>query len=167
MERNLISHDVIANPSQFIAQRLGGKTRICLSHFSVIIASELFMVSSGQVGGLGEGPAQIAIAVFKVAMALDFAVREPLGRYTPAIGSKVPHSGKTADIPHFQHNGHGQDHADAGDRHQWLKCLMELYFPFVWLFPVDESAGSETRSPLNWPVRRERYVSLSGVPSNL
>ena len=75
MERNLISHDVITNPSQFIAQRLGGQARICLSHFAVIIASKIFIVSTGQMGGLGKSPAQVAIAVFTVAMALAFAVR--------------------------------------------------------------------------------------------
>ena len=74
-ERNLISHDVITNPSQFIAQRFCGKARICLSQFTVIVASEIFIVSTGEMGGLGEGPAQIAIPVFTVAMPFTFAVR--------------------------------------------------------------------------------------------
>ena len=75
MKRNLISHNVITDPSQFIAQRFGGKTRISLRHFAVIVTSEVLIVSTGQMGSFGEGPAQIAIAIFAVAMALAFAVR--------------------------------------------------------------------------------------------
>ena len=45
-ERNLISHNVIANSGQFIAQRFSGKARIGLGHFAVIIASEMFIVST-------------------------------------------------------------------------------------------------------------------------
>ena len=75
MKGNLISHNVITDPSQFIAQRFGGKARICLSHLAVIITSEVLIVSTGQMGGLGEGPTQIAITVFTVAMPLFFAVR--------------------------------------------------------------------------------------------
>ena len=67
------------------------------------------------MSGLGEGPAQIAITVFAVAMALAFAGRQSLGRYTAAIGSKVADPGKACDIADFQHNGHGQNKADAGD----------------------------------------------------
>ena len=74
-ERNLVSHDVIANSSQFIAQRFGGQARIGLSDFTDILASEMLVVSTRQMRSLGEGPAQIAIAVFTVAMALAFAVR--------------------------------------------------------------------------------------------
>ena len=75
MKRNLISHDVITNPRQFIAQRLSGKARVSLGHFAVIIASEMLIVSTGQMSSLGEGPAQISIAVFAVAMSFAFAVR--------------------------------------------------------------------------------------------
>ena len=73
-ERNLISHDVITNPSQFIAQRFSSQARIDLCQFAVIVASEMIIISTTQMGGLGEGPAQITIAVFTVAMALAFAV---------------------------------------------------------------------------------------------
>ena len=45
-ERNLISHDVITKPSQFIAQRLRGKARVSLGHFAVIITSEMLIVSA-------------------------------------------------------------------------------------------------------------------------
>ncbi len=40
-KRNLISHDVITDASQFIAQRFSCKARICLGYFSVIVASDL------------------------------------------------------------------------------------------------------------------------------
>ena len=75
MKWNLISHNVITDPSQFIAQCFSGKTRISLRHFAVIVTSETLIVPTGQMGSFGEGPAQIAIAVFAVAMALAFAVR--------------------------------------------------------------------------------------------
>jgi len=44
--------------------------------------------------------------------------------------------GKTADIADFQHDGHGQNKADAGYRHQLLKCLTELYFIFNRFFQL-------------------------------
>ena len=75
MKWNLISHDVITDPSQFIAQRFSGQARIGLCQFAVIVTSEVLIISTTQMGGLGEGPAQIAIAIFTVAMALAFAVR--------------------------------------------------------------------------------------------
>jgi len=37
------------------------------------------------MGSLGEGPAQIAIAVFTVAMSLAFTVRKAIGRYTAGL----------------------------------------------------------------------------------
>jgi len=48
---------------------------IGLCQFAVIVTSEVLIISTTQMGGLGESPAQIAIAIFTVAMALAFAVR--------------------------------------------------------------------------------------------
>ena len=56
-ERSLISHDVIANPGQFIAQRFGSQARVCLSHFAIIVSSEVLIVPPGQMGSLGKCPA--------------------------------------------------------------------------------------------------------------
>ena len=44
-ENSVISDNVITNPSQFIAQRFSGKTRIGLGQFSVIVASEALIIS--------------------------------------------------------------------------------------------------------------------------
>ena len=85
-ERNLISHDVITDTSQFIAERFRCKTCICLSNFSVIVSSESFVVSTTQMDSFGECPAQIPITVFTVAMPFTFAIRQSPGRYTSAIG---------------------------------------------------------------------------------
>ena len=43
-ERNLISHDVIANPRQFIAERFSSKASIFLGHFTVVVTSEALIV---------------------------------------------------------------------------------------------------------------------------
>jgi hypothetical protein len=52
-KKNLVSHNVIANSRQFIAQRFSGQARISLRHFAVIIASETLIVSTRQMGRLG------------------------------------------------------------------------------------------------------------------
>ncbi len=53
-----------------------------MGHFAVIIASEVLIVPAGQMGCFGESPAQIAIAVFTVAMSFALAVRKAIGGYT-------------------------------------------------------------------------------------
>ncbi len=74
LERNLISHDVITDMSQFIAESFRCKACICLSNFSVIVTSESFVVSATQMGSFGKCPAQIPITVFTIAMAFAFAI---------------------------------------------------------------------------------------------
>jgi uncharacterized membrane protein len=85
------------------------------------------------MSGFGEGPAQIAIAVLAIAVSLVFTVRKTIGRYTPAIRSKVADLGKAADIADFQHNCHRQYNADAGHRLQLMKCFFKFYF-FLYCF---------------------------------
>ena len=77
-KRNLISHDVIANTGQFIAQRFGGETRICLGNFPVIVAAEALILSACQMGSFGKCPAQIPVAIFTVAVAFAFTIGKPL-----------------------------------------------------------------------------------------
>jgi hypothetical protein len=127
-KRNLISHDVITDTRQFIAERFRCKACICLSNFPVIVPSEPFIVSATQMDSFGECPAQIPITVFTVATAFTFAIGESPGRYTPAIGCKIADFGETFDITDLQHNRHSQDVADSGDRQQILKRLIEFYF---------------------------------------
>ncbi len=66
LERNLISHYVITDPSQFIAECFSCKACIGLSNFSVIVSSESFVISATQMDSFGECPAQIPITVFTV-----------------------------------------------------------------------------------------------------
>ena len=73
-ERNLISHDVITDASQFIAECFRCKACICLSNFPIIISSESFVVSATQMDSFGECPAQIPITVFAVAAAFTFTI---------------------------------------------------------------------------------------------
>ncbi|MGD9245606.1 MAG: hypothetical protein PVH36_11790, partial [Desulfobacterales bacterium] len=97
-ERNLISHDVITDASQFIAERFGCKTCICLGNFPVIVSSESFVVSATQVSRFGERPTQIPITVFTVTMPFTFAIGQSLGRCTPAIGCEIVDFVETIDI---------------------------------------------------------------------
>jgi len=115
-ERNLISHDVITDTSQFIAECFSCKACICLSNFPVIVSSESFVISATQMDSFGECPTQIPITVFTVAAAFTFAIGESPGRYTPAIGCEITDFWKTVDIANLQHDRHCQDVADAGDR---------------------------------------------------
>ena len=112
-KRNLISHDVITDTSQFIAECFSCKACICLSNFPVIVSSESFVMSTTQMDSFGKCPAQIPITIFTVAAAFTFAIGESPGRYTPAIGCEITHFGKTVDIANLQHNRHSQDIADA------------------------------------------------------
>jgi hypothetical protein len=100
-ERNLISHDVITDPSQFIAESFRCKACICLGNFSIIVCSESFVVSATQVGRFGKCPAQIPIPVFTVALPFTFAIGQSLGRCTPAIGCEISDLRKTFDITDY------------------------------------------------------------------
>ena len=133
-ERNLIPDDVITDASQFIAQRFSGKARVYLCGLAIIISSEPFAVSARQMGRFDKSPAQIPISVFAIATAFAFAVRKSLRWYTAAIGSKVADLRETANITHFQLNGHRQDIADARNRQQLLKRIIQLYFLLYHFF---------------------------------
>ena len=127
-KRNLIFNNVITDTCQFIAERFRCKACICLSNFPVIVSSESFVISTTQMDSFGECPTQIPITVFTVAAAFTFAIGESPGRYTSAIGCEIADFGKTVDIANLQHDRHCQDIADAGDRQQILKRLIEFYF---------------------------------------
>ena len=85
-------------------------------------------MSTTQLGRFGKCPAQIPITVFTVAIPFTFAIGQSLGRYTATIGCEIADLGKAVDIPNLQHDHHRQDVADAGDRQQILKRLIEFYF---------------------------------------
>ena len=71
---NLISHYVVADAGQFVAQCFGGKTCIGLSNLAVIVSSELLIMPTAQLSGFSECPTQVTITVFPVAMPLAFTV---------------------------------------------------------------------------------------------
>ena len=72
--RYLVSHDVVANPCQLVGYGFRSHDLMGLSRFSLIVATELRIRSSGKIGGLNEGPAQMAVAILSVSLALAFAV---------------------------------------------------------------------------------------------
>ena len=63
---HLVSHYLIADPGQLIAERLGGYDLIGLGRFALIIAGKLSIMSSGKMRGLYKGPAQIPIAILAI-----------------------------------------------------------------------------------------------------
>jgi hypothetical protein len=123
---NLISHDIVADAGQFVAQRFGRKACIGLGDLAVIVSSELFIIPMTQLSGFSEGPTQVAIAIFTVATAFAFTVGQPLGWHAPAVGSKVTDLWKTLDVTDLQHDGHRQDVANTGYCKQLPEIFIEL-----------------------------------------
>ena len=78
MKGNLISHDVVTDPGQFIAQGLGRHDRISLGGLSIIVASQSRIMPACKLSAFDKCPAQIFIAVFTVTLAFAFAIRESL-----------------------------------------------------------------------------------------
>ena len=74
MKRNLISHDVVTDPGQFIAQGLGCHDRISLGCFSLIVASQSSIMPACKLSGFDKCPAEIFIAVFTITLAFAFAI---------------------------------------------------------------------------------------------
>ena len=124
---DLISHDIVADAGQFVAQRFGRKTCIGLSDLAVIVSSELFIIPTAQLSGFSEGPTQVAIAVFTIAIPLAFTVGQPLGWHAPTVGSKITDLWKTIDVTHFQHDSHRQNVSDTGYCQQLSESFFEFY----------------------------------------
>ena len=70
--RYLVSHDIVANPGQLVGNGFGSHDLIGLSRFSLIVPAEVAIGSSGKIRGLNEGPAQVAVAILSVSLALFF-----------------------------------------------------------------------------------------------
>jgi hypothetical protein len=71
---DLISHDIVADAGQFVAQRFGCQACIGLSNLAVIVSSELFIIPATQLSGFSECPTQVAIAIFTVTTPFAFTV---------------------------------------------------------------------------------------------
>ena len=130
-KRNPVSHDVVTDAGQFVPQRFGCQAGIGLSYFAVIVPFELFIIPTAQLSGFGECPTQVTIPVFTVAIHFAFTIGQPLGWHTPAVGNKISDFGETAYITHLQHDGHGQDVTNTGDRQQLLEPFTEFDFLFL------------------------------------
>ena len=78
MKGNLISHDVVTDPGQLIAQGLGRHDRIALGSFSIIVASQSRIMPACKVSGFDKCPAEIFIAVFTVTFAFALAIGKSL-----------------------------------------------------------------------------------------
>ena len=74
---NLISHDIVADAGQFVAQRFGRKAGVGLGNLTVIVSSELLIMPAAQLSSLSECPAQVTIAVLTVAISFTFTVGQP------------------------------------------------------------------------------------------
>ena len=123
---NLISHDIVADAGQFVAQCFGRKAGIGLSNFAVIVSSKLFIIPAAQLSRLSEGPTQVTIAVLTVAISFTFTVGQPLRWDTPTVRSKIADLWETSDVTDFQHDGHRQDVADT----RYCEQLSESFFEF-------------------------------------
>ena len=78
MKRDLIPHDVVTDPGQFIAQGLGRHDRISLGSFSVIITFKPSVVPASKLSGFDKCPAEIFITIFTVPFAFALAIGKAL-----------------------------------------------------------------------------------------
>ena len=69
-KRDSISHDVVTDACQFIAQGFCCQARIGLCSLAVIIPSELFIIPTPQLNGFSECPTQITISILTIAISL-------------------------------------------------------------------------------------------------
>ena len=74
MKGDLISHDAIADPGQFITQGLSCQDRISLGCFSIIVAFKPGMMPACKLSGFDKCPAEIFITIFTVTFALALAI---------------------------------------------------------------------------------------------
>ena len=98
----MISHDIIGSPGQLMGQGVMSDTGIGLVKFSVIEIAARTMGLSGMIGGLGESPGEIAIAVFGIAFALGLFITGPAAGDLPAIGSIMAHGLEPFNGSRFQ-----------------------------------------------------------------
>ena len=75
---NLITHDEVGSPGQFVGQGFGSDDIFGLSQLALVEAFGMRAVSAGKVGGLDKSPAEILVSVFAIALAFLFIVGEML-----------------------------------------------------------------------------------------
>src|SRR5262249_10801666 len=113
LEGLLLAQHVVAGARELMCQRLGGHDVVGLGFFALVEAFGLRAVAAREVSRLDEGPGQIGVAVFDVALALFLAVGDTLAVHTAAVGAEVAHLGKARHRAGLQPDGGGQRLADA------------------------------------------------------
>jgi len=78
MKGDLISHNVVTDPGQFITQGLGRHDRISLGGLSIIVASKSRIMPACKLGSFDKCPAQIFITVFTVTLAAELGITDLL-----------------------------------------------------------------------------------------
>jgi hypothetical protein len=104
-----------------MGHRLDGDHPVRFRLFPLIISLDLGVVAHREIGRLHECPGQILVTVLGVALPLAFAIAEFVTPDTPAVGGEIAHRGKPPDLAGLQHNGQGQDVANAADRQELAK----------------------------------------------
>ena len=72
-------------------------------------------IAFGDHGGFAKGPAEIRVAEFGTAEALDFAGAGDGAFDEAAVGEEILHAGKAGDVADFVEDGQAEEFADAGD----------------------------------------------------
>jgi len=95
---DLVPEDVVRGSGEFMSQGLEGDDLFGLGEFALDEASGWRAVTAGMVGGFDEGPAEVLVAVFAVALALRFRVGEPPALDAATGGGVVADLREAADI---------------------------------------------------------------------
>ena len=112
-------------------------------------------IAFGNDGGFAEGPAQIGIAEFGAAQALDFAGAGDGAFDEAAITEKVLHGGEALDVADLMENGQAEELANARDG------LQEGEIAAVGLFGQEQELLFED-GQLRIVMVNEGYVVLEG-----
>ena len=78
-EGNLILHNIVCCPGQFVRKGIVGDHEIGLLHLEIVVGSCLRIIAPCQLSSLGKGPGQVSVAVFLVSFALFLPIVCPFG----------------------------------------------------------------------------------------
>jgi len=74
IKRHPISHDVVGSPGQFMGESAVGDHEVGSCCFPLVIGSGIRVITPGKFGSLREGPCEILVAVFLIALAVCLTV---------------------------------------------------------------------------------------------
>lgn len=98
-----------------MGKRFLSHDRVSLLAFALIETPGRLIEAGGVVGSLDKRPGEVFIAIFGIALAFLFTGAGLLAIHTTAIGGKVTHLRKAANIARFQHNRERENLADPKD----------------------------------------------------